>query len=265
MSTDLIPLPTFEGREIRALEDDGELRIPIADLSTAWGVHRNTLGDIIHRNLKKFEGFHFSLAHDTRAANLHCVNERGLYLLIGAINTDRLKNPDAAAAILRFQRWVPELIQKFRKGEIQQQDQELDEVIAYDLIEAKQIAKLTDTDPKILQAAILRKHGYPEIADAIRPAITHGEIGWFNPSQLVLFCNDPLLTAERLNHYLSNNPKDPDRRPFQFKEGYLWRLTPLGMEHGKEYMYTAPSQHKELRIAWRKSILKAAGLLSARV
>ena len=90
MSTDLIPLPTFEGREIRALEDGGELRIPIADLSTAWGVHRNTLGDIIHRNLKKFEGFHFSLAHDTRAANLHCVNERGLYLLIGAIITDRL-------------------------------------------------------------------------------------------------------------------------------------------------------------------------------
>jgi hypothetical protein len=32
------------------------------------------------------------------------------------------------------------------------------------------------------------------------------------------------------------------------------------MEHGREYMYTAPSMHQEVRIAWRVTVLYAAGL-----
>jgi len=241
-------VPLFEGHEIHPIEHNGEVWIPLADLATAWGVDRKTPGNLIGRNQELFAGM-FRADGDV---TYHDVNERGLYLLMGKISADRLKNPEAKAAMIRFQRWVPELIQKFRKGEIVQ-DQQLDEIVAYDLIEAKQIAKLIDTDPKILQAAILRKHGYPEYADVLKPAIIHGETGWYNPTRLVNLCNDPDLTAERLNWYLKN-------KGFQYRDGYIWRLTPEGLIHGREYDFTAPSGHVEIRIAWRESVLYASGL-----
>lgn len=256
MSTALIPLPTFEGKEIRAIEHFDQVWFPVSDLAAAWGIDRSTPDKIVERNIDVFLGF-TALVKDSNDVTsnqvFRAVNERGLYLMMGKISASRLKNPDAKKAIIRFQRWVPELIQKFRTGEIHQ-DQQLDEVVAFDLIEAKQIAKLTDTDPKILQAAILRKHGYPEIADAIRPAITHGESGWYNPTSLMKFCNDPDLTPERLNWYLKN-------KGFQVKDGFLWRLTPEGQKHGEEYQFNAPGGHSEPRIAWRKSVLVASGLV----
>jgi len=261
MTGDLIPL--FEGHNIRVLEKDSEPWFPLKDLADAWGLKSNTLYQIIVRNKKKFKNrvsdVHVTCTSSEPESWHKSVNEQGLYVLIGAVNTDRLKNPQAADAIDRFQYWVPELIQKYRKKEIVQkpEPQELDEVIEYDLIEAKQIAKITETDPKAMMAAILRKHGYNECADVVerqQASVTaHGDPGWFNPTQLVARCNDPLLTAERLNWWLKNHE-------FQYRDGYIWRLTPRGMEHGKEYLYTAPSQHQEIRIAWRESVLYASGL-----
>jgi hypothetical protein len=32
------------------------------------------------------------------------------------------------------------------------------------------------------------------------------------------------------------------------------------MEHGREYLYTSPHQHSEIRLSWRESILYASGL-----
>jgi hypothetical protein len=186
-----------------------------------------------------------------------------MYLILGAINTDRLKDKDVAMVILRFQRWVPELIKKYRKHEIapvKPEPEELDEVVAYDLREARQIAELTGTDPKLMQAATLRKHGYAELADVLVPPITRGECGWHKPGDLARQCG---LTTEQFNHWLNNNPKDPDRRPFQYRDHgtRLWRLTPLGMEHGAEYPYTVElTRHTEVRIKWRDSILRASGL-----
>lgn len=253
MSTDLIPLPTFEGKEIRAIEHQGEVWIPIRDLGAAWGLHRTTLYQHVTRNKDDFEGF--AKVGDILSQGLPgeiYINEPGLYMLIGRLSKAQIKNPAAKEMIIRFRKSAPKILQGARKGEIHQ-EQQLDEVVAYDLIEAKQIAKLTDTDPKAMQAAILRKHGYPEIADVLRPAITHGESGWYNTTRLIALCNDPDLTAERLNWYLKN-------KGFQYRDGYIWRLTPDGLIHGREYNFEAPSGHVEIRIAWRESVLFASGL-----
>ena len=256
--SDLVPLPTFEGKEIRAIEKDGDVWIPLTDLAEAWGIDRTTPAKLIMRNGEIFEGCIGGdvTSHDDPPS----VNERGLYLLMGKISADRLKNPEARAAIIRFQRWVPDLIQRYRKKEIVQ-------VVSIDGIKAEllQAGEFADTckkSPELFQAAIFRKHGMTEYADALQvPSVVHAGTGWYNPTGLVELCNDPLLNAERLNWYLKNNPKDPERRPFQYRdENGIWRLTALGMEHGKEYWYTAPSQHQEVRIAWRESVLYASGL-----
>jgi prophage antirepressor-like protein len=254
----------FESKVIHIIERDGEPWFPLADLAEAWGIDRKTPGNLIGRNKDLFDGMFRSDGDIT----YHDVNEKGLYLLMGKINADRLKNPGARDAMIRFQRWVPSLIQQYRKKEIvpataEPEKQELDEVVSYGLIEAKQIAELTGTDPRVMQAAFLRANGYPEYADVLvppAPGYVHGEPGWYNPSGLVELCNDPALTPERLNKWLENYREDGEWRPFQYREGKIWRLTRRGMEHGREYPFNLGNGHSEPRISWRESVLYAVGL-----
>ncbi len=244
----------FESKEIHVIECNGEPWFPLADLADVWGINDSTPRNLIIRNREIFEGLSV-LDGDVTYQGLECVNERGLYLLIGKINADRLKNPEAKAAIIRFQRWVPELIQKYRKKEIVQETA-AGPAIDSELRKARQLAEQTGGNLQAFQKIALEKCGcgdYAPALDSSVPSVVHGDPGWFNPSQLVAKCNDPQLTAERLNWYLKNHE-------FQYRDGYIWRLTPRGMEHGKEYLYTAPSQHQEIRIAWRESVLYASGL-----
>jgi len=172
---------------------------------------------------------------------------------MGKISTGKLKNREAAAAILRFQRWVPELIQKYRKKEIVSAA-EPQPLIQEEIDRAKLLAQITGGELKEFQKIALKKCGYGDYAPALDvPLIVHGETGWYNPTRLVTLCNDPDLTAERLNWYLSN-------KGYQYRDGYIWRLTPEGLIHGREYQYEAPSGHREIRISWRESILYASGL-----
>jgi hypothetical protein len=181
-----------------------------------------------------------------------CVNERGLYLLIGKITTGKLKNQEAAAAILRFQRWVPELIQRYRKKEIVQVQPAVN-TLDTELDRARTIAELTGTDLRTMQAAALRKCGLKEYADALTPSLMHGEAGtWLNPTQIGTRCGH---TAREVNNFL-------EWHRFQYRgpDG-LWRLTDKGELHGEEYDYPTVNKHIEIRIRWRESILVASGLV----
>ena len=255
MGTDLIPLPTFEGKTIRAIEHFDQIWFPVSDLAAAWGIDRSTPDKIVERNIDVFLGF-TALVKDTKDVTsnqvFRAVNERGLYLMMGKISASRLKNPNAKRAIIRFQRWVPELIEKFRKGEIQQiQTPKIED----ELVRAKYLAELSGGNLQAFQKIALEKCGFKDYAPALNnPAIIHGESGWYNPTRLISLCNDPDLTPERLNWYLKN-------KGFQVKDGFLWRLTPEGWKHGEEYPFNAPGGHSEPRIAWRKSILTASGLV----
>lgn len=262
MTGSLVPL--FEGKEVRNFMSEGEPGwIPVIDLAKAWGLNRTTLFKHVSRNPGDFAPSCARLVDflSTTGENdrVLCVNEVGMYLLLSRISISRLKNPAAQEAIRKFRQDIPKFLQQYRKNEIVPvtegviAEQFLDEVVAYDLREAKQIAELTGTDPKAMQAAILKKHGYPELADVLRPAIVHGEPRWYNPTELIPLVNDPLLTAERLNWYLYNHG-------MQYREGGIWRLTEMGKQHGREYTYRARGGHEEPRIEWRESVLYASGL-----
>ncbi|MFA6364228.1 hypothetical protein [Methanoregula sp.] len=263
MTNELINL--FEGHDIRVLEKDGEIWFPIYDLSKAWGIDDSTIFKQIERHPDDFSGC-VSDVDNLSTGVIKCVNEPGLYAVLSISSVKNVKNPGAKELIKTFRANAPKAIQQLRKKEIAPVgpgSQELDEVVAYDLIEAKQIAELTGTDPKVMQAAALRKLGYSELADVLDPpgpAYVHGETGWYNPSGLVELCDDPDLTAERLNHYLANYREDGQWRPFQVREGKVWRLTPRGTKHGREYPFNLGNGHSEPRISWRESILYASGL-----
>ena len=115
--TELIKIPTFEGKQIRTIEHNGESWIPVNDLAEAWGTDRTTPYNIVVRNPDAFGGL--SLDGDTVSQGFGlCINERGLYMLMGRISTARLKNKSARETVLRFQKWVPQLIQQYRRGEL---------------------------------------------------------------------------------------------------------------------------------------------------
>jgi len=206
--TEALTIPTiFGGKEIRIIERYGNTWMPCKDLGLALGLDRTTLYRHIQRNRDFFGDSAIPgdiLSHDEGD---YWVNEIGLYSLLSRISTGKVL-PEAKAAIIRFRQDVPGLLQMYRKKEIapvQPDPRELDEVISDDLREAKQIAELTGTDPKLMQAAALRRHkngmydAFAEVLEKQALSVRHGEPGWHNPSGLVELCDDPTLTPERLN------------------------------------------------------------------
>jgi len=242
----------FEGKEVRVVEHGGMPWFPLTDLAAVWGVDQSAPYHIVERNPEVFDGLsRMSCDLDVTATSGRCVNERGLYLLMGKISAGRLKNPEAKAAIIRFQRWVPELIQRYRKKEIIQVQQ--GPVLETELTQAKRISELTGTDLRTMQAAALRKCGLKEYADALTPSLQHGEAGtWLNPTQIGSRCGH---SVREVNNFL-------EWHRFQYRgpDG-LWRLTDKGEMHGEEYWIETTTRHREIRIRWKESILTASGLI----
>jgi hypothetical protein len=242
--------------------------IPVIDIEKLIGYSRSAINAKLKEHEDKIRPCETSVSLPTGRGNQghRCLNRKGVDLLLAYIHPskDRMSDDDYLAlrsAILDKMGNVM-AITHAPAGICAPIDgpDELDEVVAYDLREARQIAELTKTDPKAMQAAILRKHGYKELADVLQPVLTHGESGWYNPSGLVELCNDPLLTPERINQFLANYREGGEWRPFQYRDGRLWRLTKRGMEHGREYQYNLGNGHSEPRISWRSSVLYACGL-----
>lgn len=129
--TQLIVSKLFEGKEIRAIYINGEPWIPIVDISEAWGIDRSNPTKIIKRNREVFTGLSTVVdvtspatsPSDIIGNSLKCVNEKGVYVLALKVSAGRIKNKEVKERIIRFQKWVPELIQQFRKGEIIQNNQ----------------------------------------------------------------------------------------------------------------------------------------------
>jgi prophage antirepressor-like protein len=250
-------LAVFENHEIRTIETtvNGEKMVwfPISDLANAWGLDRTTPIKILSRNEEAFQGLLWAAACDNLSPSEQvCVNERGLYLMMGKISTGKLKNREAAAAILRFQRWVPELIQKYRKKEIHQIAPAAPDIKG-ELQQAKVYADVCGRDAGAFQAAVFRKHGMQEFADALQvPSLIHGEAGqWMNPTDIGIECGG--LSARDINRFLYNHD-------YQYPQGTLWRLTAKGEQFGEEYFFQSTSKHQEIRIRWHRSVLIAAGL-----
>lgn len=248
-------LTIFENHEIRAIEKDGCVWFPVTDLASAWGIDRTTPLKIISRNAEVFENLVY--VGDVTSQGGMMVNEQGLYMLMGKISAGRLKEPEAKTAMIRFQKWVPELIQKYRKKEIVQTKPEESkwDVLKKELQIAGWLCDYLGGDVKAYQAIALKKSGMGEYVPAMQvPATVSGEPGiWFNPTQLGAKCN-PSLSPIDVNRYLYN-------KGFQYPEGLIWRIQTKGEEYGEEYWFEAPSKHREIRIRWKESILYASGLV----
>jgi hypothetical protein len=237
-------------KSVRSVPSEIGPVIPVVDIAENIGYSRSSITNTITKNESTFKGF--TLIKDLNTAGgmqAHlCLNRTGIERLLLLLRPAKNKGD------------LCERVEEFRAkafGKMEENNElcllPAPDNLKFDLLKATEYAEVCQKDPGIFHAAVFRKHGMPEFAEALRPAITHGETGWYNPTRLISLCNDPDLTPERLNWYLHN-------KGFQYREGYIWRLSDSGKIHGMEYNYEAPSGHREIRIRWRESILYTSGL-----
>ena len=124
--TQLTLSKVFDDKQIRAMEMDGEIWVPMVDLAEAWEVDRSTLTKIINRNPDVFKSL--STVVDVTSPNkiqpnpetvnnsLRLVNERGMIVLGLKVSAGHIKNKVVKDKIIEFQLWVPELLRDLRKG-----------------------------------------------------------------------------------------------------------------------------------------------------
>ncbi len=273
MTTDLTIQNLFEGKSIRVLEQRGDIWIPLADITTAWGIDRSTPDNIINRNERVFEGL-FSLVLDvTSNTAVSCLNERGLYLMMGKISAGRLKNEQAQEAIIKFQKWFPQLIQKYRKKEIVQVPKGPDYAGIIERMKfVRAVHEETGWNLLELQKEVLREAGMISLTYHIEPA-QKVIIPPYDPKDGDGFASTPLpalpkpksyLTASDIGERTGKTAYEVHMFLYQYKPPILikdghsgeWRLTPFGREFGEERTFDATKGNIKWWIAWNKGVLR---------
>lgn len=251
MTGDLTPL--FEGKEVRVIERDNELWFPLSDLAEAWGVDRTTPPKIIQRNKEVFDGLF--QGWEVSSQLMDCVNELGLYLLMGKVSPDRLKNPEARAAIIRFQRWVPELIQQYRKGELIQREA-LEDLIQKHLKIADSLVQYAHVDRGIAASVALARVESETGADLswVKGLIKkerQGPAAYLTPTRIGLELGG--LSARNVNLMLES-------LGFQYRAGDRWTPTHVGSAYAENMPYTVTlkngGQHSDYQLLWSPEIVR---------
>jgi prophage antirepressor-like protein len=241
----------FEGKEIHTFERDGEVWFPLSDLAAAWGVDRKTPVNLIGRNCELFEGMFLSDGDVT----YHAVNERGLYLLMGKISADRLKNPGAKEAMIRFQRWVPELIQQYRKGNLKP-PREIEAIVRSHLNIADAMVEYAHVDRGIMTTVALAK---VENETGVDLSWLKGLVrkdrqqppGYLNAGQV----GEELggLSAHSVNKILA-------QLGYQYWIGGRWQPTQIGMNYGENVPFTVinrnGSSHSDYQLRWSPEMVR---------
>lgn len=261
----------FEGKEIRAIEYAGEVWVPIVDISEAWGMDRSTPTKIINRNPEIFAGLSTvvdvtsptKLTTDSVGNTLRCVNEQGVYVLALKVSAGRIKNKEVKATIIRFQKWVPELIQRYRKGEL------------VELLPAKNTTDLVGEQLDLADMAIKRSGVPKEIAHSMAWAtvgtitgneLNHSIAGYIKAQtkQLSLPEAIPQDKADYDSYFsrkqLCEFLKLPDAKILNtleslniiYFENRIWHLTKKGEQYGKVFMVMPGYPYRMTQKAWIK-------------
>jgi prophage antirepressor-like protein len=265
--TQLTLSKVFENKEIRAIEYKGEVWIPIVDIAEAWGLDRSNVTKIINRNPDLFAGL--STVVDVTSPNaspsdiigntLKCVNEQGVYVLALKVSAGRIKNKEVKETIIRFQKWVPQLIEQFRKGE---------------LVSAAQFQKPVDIlnhELDIADSIIKRTGMRKELAHSMAIVLASDKSGTDlhcyatylkAQTQLPLLESEPVDRKEfnsmkslRELAYMMKLPEDKVRNVLEsigiiYYENRIWKLTAKGEQFGKAYLVTIGYPYRSQQKAW---------------
>jgi prophage antirepressor-like protein len=251
----------FDGKEIRIAEQSNDYWWIVADLSKAWDLHRNTLNDIIGRHEWKFAGNYTTIAHGS-CAGLIGVNEVGVYLLMGAVHINQVKNEKAKTAIKKFNKAWPELVKAYRQGEVMQ--------VTLPLEPLQVIKQQLDLADIAIERSDIPKEVAHKMAWALAGTITKNELatsisGYIHaqPKQLQITegCK-PTDQGDFDSHfslkYIANILKlseDKTRNILESKnilcyKNQRWHLTTYGEQYGKAFKVQIGYPYRNIQQVW---------------
>lgn len=262
MTTNIVLTNLFEGKPVRVFEKDNDIWMPIADIAGAWGIARSTPDKILIRNIEVFDNLSHPVVDVMSNTPVTCLNERGLYLMMGKISASRLKNPAAKESIIRFQRWVPELIQKYRKKEIVQVSKEPDYAATLNAVRfVKELSGMVGCDPLPLVCQALDNYNLGMYGgllvvqkDIVRPIVLPEPVK--KPKDY--------FTATDIGERIGKTPYEVHMMLYQRKPPVLikedhtgeWRLTEYGKQFGEERTFDATKGQIKWWIAWNRGVLR---------
>jgi hypothetical protein len=175
---------------------------------------------------------------------------------MGKISASRLKHPAAKESIIRFQRWVPELIQKYRKKEIVQIPKGPDYPgIIQKLKFIRSVHEETGWNLLELQKEVLREAGMISLTYHIEPAERTLSPAPPKPKDYLTATDigDRIgKSAEEVHIWMSNR-----KPPLIIRDDVSgWRLTTWGKDFAEERAVELIGGTVVWRIKWKKDVLR---------
>jgi prophage antirepressor-like protein len=276
--TQLTLSKVFDEKNIRAMEMDGEVWVPVVDIAEAWGVDRSTLTKIINRNPEIFN--HLSTVIDLTSPNqispnsetvnnsLRLVNERGMTILGLKVSAGHIKNKVVKDKIIDFQLWVPGLIQDLRKGLITLSTPTPTLTLHQARMPVDILKEELDVADELVSRSGLTKeqaHSYAVILAGERAGVNlqcYATAIKAQSTQLQLIEAEP-IDREEFNKLhslrdLSGMLKLPENKVrtvlesigvIYFEHG-IWKLTKRGEQYGKAFLVTIGYPYRTNQKAW---------------
>ena len=274
MTTDLTIQNLFEGKEVHLVEHNGDVWIPVSDLAEAWGIDRTTPIKIINRNLDVFKDMVSILDGDVTSHTGFHVNERGLYLMMGKISASRLKFLAAKEAIIRFQKWYPELVQKYRKKDIVQVPKGPDYPGIIERLKfIRSLHEETGWNLLELQKEVLREAGMISLTYHIEPERSTADLGRKSlppapPEKPKGLHTDKYLNCKDIGEIIGKSAHEVYMFLYQQKPPLVvkdyrkdeWRITDEGRKFGWEESREITGGYLVWRIKWRRDVLRLFNL-----
>lgn len=276
--TQLTLSKVFDDKQIRAMELNGEIWVPVVDLADAWSVDRSTLTKIINRNPDVFKSLstvvdvtspnQISPNSETVNNSLRLVNEKGMVVLGLKVSAGHIKNKIVKDKIIEFQLWVPELLQDLKKGLVKlstpQQSltvhqsrkpvdilkEELD--VADELISRSGLTKEQAHSYAVILAGEKAGRDYQCYATAIKAKSTIQVPLLAEPVDRAEF--NSMHSLREVAHMLKLS-EDKVRNVLEsmgiiYYENRIWKLTARGEQFGKAYLVTIGWPYRTNQKAW---------------
>ena len=248
----------------RIFDIDGIPYLAVTDLESAIGTKRGTISQIIKRHPERFEGRVLIDVSLTAIKNvsfskkgrqsLTLIDEKGMYMVFDSISINQLSNPRAKDTILRFQKFVPELLQKWREGKLVQINGSdkpalrslVGEIFRSNMLIATTMSETFGIDMGIAGAQAITNTESETGANLytwkkMLPASLDSSISNLNAGEVGKILG---YSAEDANIFLLD-------LGFQKRSGGDWVVTEDGMEYGAMFPYDRRG-HSGYQVRWKE-------------
>jgi hypothetical protein len=114
MSTDLVSTELFQETPVRIIQNEKEKLIPLMDVANAAGIDRESLRQLLNRNLEILGQYTCSVItldqNNGQGRETTCLTRDGVSGLLVKINYTRIKDPVKKGRVIAFQKWAVETL-----------------------------------------------------------------------------------------------------------------------------------------------------------